>query len=84
VFGSTAQCPDEDFPHVSTVSNGLVRIGRLLCRPTVVLAILIVAGCASPGSLKTSSLSLGGNAKDQSLRKRAEADPFPTAKQAGL
>ena len=48
-------------------------------------AVLLAAGCSLlPGPLKKLPGPLGRNSADESLRKQAEADSFPTAKQAGL
>jgi len=48
-------------------------------------AVLLAAGCSLlPGPLKKLPGPFGRNSADESLRKQAEADSFPTAKQAGL
>jgi hypothetical protein len=49
-----------------------------------VAAAALLAGCAAPGPLSTSPWPFGLGARDQSLRKQVEADPFPSAKQVGL
>lgn len=41
----------------------------------------LLAGCVSCSAL---SLPFGDHARQESLRKQVEADPFPSAKQAGL
>jgi hypothetical protein len=47
-------------------------------------AALFSAGCASESMPGQSSLPFGKNARDESIRKQAQSDSFPKAKQAGL
>jgi hypothetical protein len=47
-------------------------------------AALSLAGCASEGLPAKSSLPFAKNARDESIRKQAQSDSFPKAKQAGL
>jgi hypothetical protein len=47
-------------------------------------AALLLAGCASEGLPEKPSLPFGKNARDESIRKQAQSDSFPTAQQAGL
>jgi hypothetical protein len=55
---------------------------RLGC--SLVIGLLVWAGCAgAPGPLRKLP-AFGKNAEEQALRKQVEADPFPSAKQAGL
>ena len=57
---------------------------RLWCA-AMLGAVLLAAGCSAlPGPLKKLPGPFGRNSADESLRKQAEADSFPTAKQAGL
>jgi hypothetical protein len=70
---------------VTTVRKRLAGRARRLYRSTVVALILLCAGCTSAsGPLRKLPIPLGGNSKEQTLRKQVEADSFPTAKQAGL
>lgn len=58
--------------------------GRLLCG-AMLGVVLLAAGCSLlPGPLKKLPGPFGQKSADESLRKQAEADSFPTAKQAGL
>jgi len=70
---------------MSTARNGLANGGRLLCRLTTAALVLFAVVCTTlPGPLKWLPAPFGESAKNQALRKQAEADSFPTAKQAGL
>ena len=61
-----------------------VGVVRLLCA-AMLGAVLLATGCSLlPEPLKKLPGPLGRNSSDESLRKQAEADSFPTAKQAGL
>jgi hypothetical protein len=52
---------------------------------TAASLLMFSIGCSSlPGPLKWLPTPFGEGAKTQALRKQAEADSFPTAKQAGL
>ena len=60
---------------------------RLLWTAVLTLAaVLPAAGCSSaaPGARQSAGLFSAESAEDQALRKRAEADKFPTASQAGV
>ena len=57
---------------------------RLLCG-AMLGVVLLAAGCSAlPGPLKRLPGPFSRKSADESLRKQAEADSFPTAKQAGL
>ncbi len=73
-----------DVLSVRTLCDGLMRASRRLCRAILVLAITIGTGCAASGPLKDPLFSPRGSSEDQAIRKRVEADPFPSAKQAGM
>jgi len=61
-----------------------IGVASLLCA-AMFGAVLLAAGCSLlPGPLKKLPGPFGRNSADESLRKQAEADSFPTAKQAGL
>jgi hypothetical protein len=49
-------------------------------------AAMLLTGCSSTtdGPVKKPMFALGKNARDESIRKQAHSDSFPTAKQAGL
>jgi hypothetical protein len=69
---------------VTTARIDLTRIGRWFRATTVAGVVLLALGCAAaPGPLKTLA-PFGKNSSDESLRKRVEADSFPTAQKAGL
>jgi len=69
---------------VTTGRDGRAGISRLLAGLMAVGLTVLFLGCtAAPAPLKKLS-PFGANSQDESLRKRVEADPFPTAKQAGL
>ena len=58
--------------------------GRALCA-AMVAAALVMTGCnALPKPLSKLTGSLSRNDRDESIRKQAKADPFPSAQQAGL
>ncbi len=65
-----------------------LRAGNRLLWTTVMAAAtaLGAAGCSSavPGAQQTTGLFSSENPDDQAVRKRAEADKFPTAAQAGV
>ena len=66
------------------LNSRYVGVPRLLCA-AMLGTVLLATGCSLlPGPLKKLSGPLGRNSSDESLRKQAEADSFPTAKQAGL
>ncbi len=60
------------------------RLGRFAAAVAVAAAVLSAGCAAAPGPLNTSPWPFGLGARDQSLRKQVEADPFPSAKQVGL
>ena len=75
------------------------RVGKPSCRRWLRSTLLVVvlgvltAGCSSSAAPKSSGSSfnplhaipvVGAKAKEDALRKRVEADPFPAAAQAGL
>lgn len=62
---------------------GLKRIGRLLRGAAIVGLAAALLGCSTPQPL-TKLAPLGTDARDDALRKRVEADPFPSAKKVGL
>jgi len=55
-----------------------------LAAAVAVGAALLLAGCTAAESPRRSMLPFGKSAREGSLRKQLEADPFPTAQQAGL
>jgi hypothetical protein len=62
---------------------------RCLARWTAAVmlgAAMLLTGCSSTtdGPVKKPMFALGKNARDESIRKQAHSDSFPTAKQAGL
>jgi len=60
-------------------------VGVALLYAAMLGVVLLAAGCSLlPGPLKKLPGPFGRNSADESLRKQAEADSFPTAKQAGL
>lgn len=75
----------KDIPRVSAAHNTLANMSRWLCRSAIVALLLLGVGCASAsGPFKKLHLPIGGNSKEQVLRKQVEADSFPTAQQSGL
>jgi hypothetical protein len=51
----------------------------------VVALILFSVGCSGgPGPMNRLSSTLGLNSQERLIRKQAEADSFPSAKQVGL
>jgi hypothetical protein len=68
---------------VTTARMGLARIGRLLCGATVVALVVLFLGCAAAGPPKK-LIHFGKDSRDETLRKKVEADPFPSAQKAGL
>ncbi len=65
-------------------SSGAANVSRLLCAAMAVALTVVLLGCsAAPAPLKKMN-PFGQSAQEESLRKQVEADPFPTAKQAGL
>jgi hypothetical protein len=64
--------------------NHCVAVARPL-RAAMLGVVLLAAGCSAlPGPLKRLPGPFSRKSADESLRKQAEADSFPTAKQAGL
>jgi hypothetical protein len=64
-----------------------VRNPRRLARWTAagaVVAALLLPGCNAEGPQKKPLLPFTKNARDESIRKQAHSDSFPTAQQAGL
>lgn len=55
-----------------------------LAAAVAVGAALLLGGCSSPDSPKKSLFGIGTNERDESIRKKAQSDSFPSAKQAGL
>lgn len=67
-----------------TRSLGLMRVFRM---GAFALAVALpLCGCSSGVTSARAPLSLfsGASADDEALKKRAEADKFPTAQQAGV
>jgi hypothetical protein len=71
------------------------RVARCWICSTLLAVVLglLTAGCSSSAAPKTSGSSfnplhaipvVGAKAKEDALRKRVEADPFPPAAKAGL
>jgi hypothetical protein len=50
----------------------------------ILAATMLLPGCSSGGSSAGASSPLGRGSMDARLRKQVQADPFPTAQQAGL
>jgi hypothetical protein len=51
----------------------------------ILAMVLLIPGCSTGGNaLAGLSSPFGGGAMDEHLRKQVQADPFPTAQQAGL
>lgn len=59
-------------------------MGRFLRCLAVAITLLTCVGCAVMESSKKPSLSFGKQREDESLRKKVEADSFPSAVQAGV
>jgi len=66
-------------------------VARLLAAPLLAAGLLLpLAGCASPSNSGQSAAggsltsAIFPNAKDAELRRKVEADHFPTAAQAGI
>lgn len=58
----------------------IARHGNVLARFTAAaLAVAVLAGCASTGSLWPF-----GSSRDEAFRQQVEKDPFPKANQVGL
>jgi hypothetical protein len=50
----------------------------------ILVAALLVPGCSSGGPSTGRSSPFGRSSPDERLSKQVQADPFPTAQQAGL
>jgi len=69
-----------------TCEGRLLGGNRLLWTAVMTLtAVLPATGCSTvPGTRQPAGLLATDSASDQALRKRVEADKFPTANQAGV
>jgi hypothetical protein len=76
----------------SSAIQGAPTIAGLLAAPLLAAGMLLpLVGCASPsnsgqpaGGGRSLTSAILPNAKDAELRKKVEADHFPTAAQAGI
>jgi hypothetical protein len=69
--------------HVIGAHYGSTTIARLLCGLILAAMVLSCVGCGAAHGTRKLTLPFG-NSKEQELRKRVEADPFPSVKRAGL